>query len=433
MCRLGVRVRLIAAGIASVAALLSTRPGYAFDVACQGTTREECDANCVAQVQAVCDARAPGSTRCYVRYACSGTGSSYNGVATGACCTDGQIAADPHVRTLDGLFYDFHATGEFIAVSTDTFALQVRQRSWNGCASVAVAAAVMMEANRIAVYAHESPPLWIDGIPVEVPCVPERLSEDLSVEKVAISNCVRSMDLSDGSRVELNISDKLLIYNLVGPNEDRRATIAVRAGYLDISVWPGSENAASAVGLLGSLDGDPGNDLRTRDGRIMPQPITFEQLYQDFGESWRVAQEESLFDYDLGEDSDAFTDPAFPAAPCPSLADDERLAAEEACQSVGIENKDLLRACIFDVGVTGDEAFADSYVGGAEPRVTLSVLTDGVGAELESPTDGEVESQGPGKFDAPGGSGCTCRFPGRYPGHFGSLFLLLPALLRRMA
>jgi hypothetical protein len=108
----------------------------------------------------------------------------------------------------------------------------------------------------------------------------------------------------------------------------------------------------------------------------MPQPITFEQLYRDFGESWRVTQAESLFDYGPGEDTNSFTDRSFPAAPCPPIPDSKRLAAEQACQSAGITDKDLLDACIFDVGNTGDVRFVDSHVGLGAPKSTLTVLAD---------------------------------------------------------
>jgi hypothetical protein len=54
-------------------------------------------------------------------------------------------------------------------------------------------------------------------------------------------------------------------------------------------------------GLLGSYDGDSENDLRIRDGAVIHQPeeVTpaFEaQLNGGFADSWRVRDDETLFD-----------------------------------------------------------------------------------------------------------------------------------------
>jgi hypothetical protein len=349
---------------------------------------------------------------------------------TYACCDgSGRVVADPHLRTFDGLFYDFQATGEFIVVDSASIVLQVRQRPWGDCAAVNSSAAAMVGTNRIAVYAQETPPLRVNGNPTDIPCLPQSTATSagiLSTGAGSSTNCSGTMALVDSSQIVFTTSNGVLTYSLKGSNGEQLANITVRpAGYLDVSVSPGSGGTA---GLLGNSDGDATNDLTTRDGRVIPQPITSTQLYKDFGESWRITQGESLFDYRAGEDTGTFTDRAFPSAPCPPPAEDKRLAAESACQAAGITNRNLLTACAFDVANTGDTRFAASFLDISEPKAILTVLANGVDAS--SSTTANID-------DLRGVKGCACRSAGSTTRGSGWLFFLVPAMLlrcrRRMA
>ena len=48
------------------------------------------------------------------------------------------------------------------------------------------------------------------------------------------------------------------------------------------------------------------------DGTVLPQPLTSDQLYNVYGNSWRVSQATSLFDYGSGQTTQTFTDLNFP-------------------------------------------------------------------------------------------------------------------------
>jgi hypothetical protein len=173
------------------------------------------------------------------------------------------------------------------------------------------------------------------------------------------------LELVDGYRVELDVNDGIRLYRLRRATGDNVAELTVRAaGYLDVTVSAAfAAGGTSVAGLLGTPDNDSANDLRTRDGLVLPQPITTNVLYREFGASWRVTQEESLFDYAPGEDTTTFTDWSFPAASCQPIQGAKRLAAEKACLAVGISDKEDLKECVFDVGVTDDPRFAESYRG----------------------------------------------------------------------
>ncbi len=139
--------------------------------------------------------------------------------------------------------------------------------------------------------------------------------------------------------------------------------------------------AGRVAGLLGDFDGRPGDDLATRRGRAIrytarassgwsgitrfdiPQEFDdrfFDALYDDVGESWRIAQRESLFDYGPGQSTKTFTNRRLPAKPVSpeELSRQQRAEAERICRAAGVTQPGPLADCIVDVAATGNEAFA---------------------------------------------------------------------------
>ena len=85
----------------------------------------------------------------------------------------------------------------------------------------------------------------------------------------------------------------------------------------------------------------------------------FDQLNKDFGNNWRVSQQESLFDYPQGKSTATFTDKAFPDAylTLDMLSPTQLENARSQCLNSGVD-ANLLEGCIFDVGFTGFSEFA---------------------------------------------------------------------------
>lgn len=130
-------------------------------------------------------------------------------------------------------------------------------------------------------------------------------------------------------------------------------------------------------GLLGSApNSDPSDDLHLSTGEILPSQVTFKQLYQDYGHSWRITQAESLFDYAPGTNTDTFTDRNYPTQKITSasLEPAQRAAAQQICQGQGISDPVLLEACVLDVGVTEDPSFAEGLDEIPAPTKALETL-----------------------------------------------------------
>jgi len=100
------------------------------------------------------------------------------------------------------------------------------------------------------------------------------------------------------------------------------------------------------------------------------EKLYFDQLYKQFGNSWRVQQEESLFDYPTGKTTADYTDTNFPNQylTLNMLSAEQIQKARNACTEANVTEAQM-EGCIFDVGFSGMSEFArttaeiSSYIG----------------------------------------------------------------------
>jgi hypothetical protein len=258
----------------------------------------------------------------------------------------GSSSGDPHLHTPDGLAYDFQAAGEFIALEStvDDFALQLRQEpvGTSTVASINTAVATNVAGDRVGIYVGAQPALMVNGQPTTL--------DD------------GSLPLPGGGRVERQGAR----YVIVWPDQSA-VEVTLRSQYLDVVVRLAPTRQGQVSGLLGNADGGAANDLTTRGGTVvevagLAAETRRARLYDEFGDSWRISETESLFTYGPGEDTSTYTRPDFPSAlvaagDLPPLA---RGMAEAVCRQAGVSGADFLADCALDVGVTGDAEFAAS-------------------------------------------------------------------------
>ena len=242
-------------------------------------------------------------------------------------CAASTAVGDTHLTTLSGFLYDFQASGDFELLQTSAdFIVQNRQVSgapnWPK-ASVNSAIATQMGKTRVAV------------------CLkPQRLVVD--GERVRLSKR-RALVLGDGTQITLR-GNSYLIRSASG--DWVRAD--VNPDYIDVKVglgqWP-----IDVQGLLVNVKGDP-NLIATRDGKVLKNPFSFEELYHPYADSWRINPSDSMLNVcGEGVEAGAPDKPFFAKDLDPEVA--KRTHA--ICAKAGVKEGPLLDACMIDVAVIG--------------------------------------------------------------------------------
>ena len=301
---------------------------------------------------------------------------------------------DVHIGTLDGYRYDFQAIGEFVGLKTESFEIQMRLQPFGTSRNVSVmtGAAIKLGSDVVAVYAKASAPVLINHKPVVLSDQPVRLANGAEVRR-------------QGNGVVVHWPGKLEARLLYGD-------------FLDLFVSTCLAQHERTEGLLAADDTKPPGNLVARDGRIVtPGALSpadaFRDLYRVFGDSWRIAQAQSLFDYASGETVETFTDRNFPYAPDPmaGASEAQRKEAEAACRAATVLDPAILRECILDIIATGKaELFAAAHASFAALRTMM--LT-------------EANARSGWSCEGPGGSaGWTCTIGNRLGARVGSTMTL---------
>lgn len=278
---------------------------------------------------------------------------------------------EPHLRTVDGVQYDFQAAGEFTYLKGQSFELQVRlvgistQRpvgpdahtGLTSCVSVNGAAALKLGKVRLTYQPGENGmELRINGERTTLPPDGVQLPQSGRVKSVT----------GGGIRIDLPGATTITLT----PNFWEH----YKLWYLNIDL----RNIRASEGLLGSIA--PGNWLPALpDGRTLgPRPENLfdrhQKLYDEFGKSWRVTDTNSLFDYSAGTSTKSFTFekwPGFQASQCeaPQIPNgpiantpQEPINPERAKQlTQNIRDEEMRKLAIIDLVATGELSFVKAY------------------------------------------------------------------------
>ncbi len=299
-------------------------------------------------------------------------------------CLRASSWGDPHLVTFDGLGYDLQTAGEHVLVASDdgSVMVQTRHEQWGSSANVSVVTSVAARLTDFPVEIRASGELFIDG---------------------------RAVEMEDGTWIPL--IDQAAVfrngdtYSLAWPGEDEndrfRLDVTFNGDHLNLTPFLPPSLAGLVTGLLGDGDGDPANDITTRDDQVLVQPVSSSSLYGVFGDGWRISDEESLFEYASGESTETFTDLSFPSSVV-TLADldpQDRAAARAQCLASGVTNLALVDACTMDVALTGSSQMISGALGSTEPiSAVLGMYSEdfeaGAPSGWSSPTVVSAESGG---------------------------------------
>jgi|GEM_PF-1141573 len=301
----------------------------------------------------------------------------HKGTFKGTPMMTGNHIGDPHVKTVNGISYDFQGVGEFTLLKDgNRMEVQVRQTpvaaanpvtdghsGLTACVSLNTAVGIRVGSHRIA---YQPGPgrekrlqFFVDGKPAQLPTQGQGLNLN--------GHWVTTFDANGETGLRVYYQDQSVV--TVTPAFWNPYNI----WYMNVSVT----NTLASEGIMGHI---PGKSWlpRLRNGEdVGPKPASlqdrYNMLYKTFADSWRVKDSTSLFVYAAGTSTKTFTDPDWPAlqAPCkmkpefeipgaPILEGMPIEKAEQVCKLV--TDDDLHKHCVFDVATTGDESFAKTYL-----------------------------------------------------------------------
>ncbi len=245
---------------------------------------------------------------------------------------DGYNDGDPHIKTVNGLYYDFQTGGEFVALRGQGMEFQTRQRPVPNLDWVSVNTAVAARVNNYRV-------TWQPGDGI----TPDPSGLQLRINGVVTSLPSGGIALGVGGKVSPVGSNGIIVDFPDGTKMTANANFWPYGNvwYLNVRGY----NTMATDGIMGVLKQN-------------------EWLSQGFSDKWRVNKDTSLFDYARDVTPDKFVSPPFPLEKIPPMDPRNVELARQVC--VRIKDEKLLKDCLFDVGTTGDPVFAEGAAQEAE-------------------------------------------------------------------
>ncbi len=270
----------------------------------------------------------------------------------------GKTYNDPRIVTVDKQYHDFQAAGEFTLIESTTgdLKIQVRQQPIdnNPRSNVSdnTALATILAGKRIGIYKDLG--LLIDGQKLQI-----ATNDALAIGDGRIYR--------EGSK-----------YTIVYPTGDQ--LVATVGSRVNVEVFLTEERQGKVKGLLGNFNNNSKDDLAKPDGTVIPEPVSQQQLYGEYADSWRINQAASLFDYKPGENTSTFTLKNYPRQKV-KIEDLNPADIQKAEQLIGdrIKNPITREAAIIDLILTNfDPDIIQAAIDAPDPESTLefaSVLT----------------------------------------------------------
>ncbi len=296
---------------------------------------------------------------------------------------------DPHIRTIDGVNYDFQSAGEFILLRGEGLGLQARQTAvttaapvgpnahtgLTSCVSLNTAVAMRAGLDRVT-YQPEIVSLRATHVPEDT-VTPERRRLVLRINGKEAQLGADGIALASGGRIIQTTMPRGIEILIPGGEAvvvTPRFWDYYQVWYMNIEV----RHARSTEGVMGAIA--PGSWLPalSNGASLGPLPSDLAQrhrdLYETFAKSWRVDATTSLFDYEPGLSPESFVVEGWPVAAqqgCvappqpggplarPAPAPIARAQAEQLCR--GIVDPPRRQNCVQDVMATGEPSFASAY------------------------------------------------------------------------
>ena len=217
---------------------------------------------------------------------------------------------DPHIKTVEGIRYDFQAAGEFVLLRGQSVEIQARHTAvqtnsplgpnpytgLTSCVSINTAVAVRIGGHRITYQPNLNGEPDPDGLQLRV----DGKLVVLSPGGIPLSSGVRIISTSAPGGIQID-----------GPGGS--SVIATPGWWNHYQVWYlnlDMRHVRATDGLMGTIRPDNWLPALPDGSTLGPMPAAigdrFDQLYGQFGNAWRVTHSTSLFDYAPGTSPKTF-------------------------------------------------------------------------------------------------------------------------------
>lgn len=269
----------------------------------------------------------------------------------------GSSDGDPHMITMDGIAYELMAAGEFVLASAPDFDVQIRT------------APAATAADRYSLITSVAVRLGDDRVTFTVA---DYLSDP---DEVQVRHNGERGDLAGGTMGGWTLTREDSRNWVLTAADGTGIRLKFRNGFF-VEVTPPVATAKQMVGLLGSANGDPLDDVRTAQG-VEVNANDPDAIHGRFADSWRVTDQTSLFDYGAGESTDTYTDRDYPGD-IEKLATTEFREARRRChQSMGrAATTPEIDACAFDLVASGRDDYVEAYTELVEQRSDSPSVAD---------------------------------------------------------
>ncbi|XP_072166031.1 sushi domain-containing protein 2-like [Diadema setosum] len=259
---------------------------------------------------------------------------------------------DPHYITMDRFNYTFNGLGEFTLLryassSTGAFSFelqgrQVRSQNVNGNPID------VTQLSAVAMQAEDSDVIFMEASPNNGMSIYRRPPGETSTfSKVSFSQ----QTLYDLQGCSVGATEFERNVEIIGAIAMFKTTgigiyVSYREGMLAVRpILPSTLNSNNLHGLLGNMDGNADNDLTRRDGTVLGDNPTDQEIH-DFGLTWEIEEDYQLFYYTRNNEHSSYHNNSF----VPALGID--LYSYDQCYDV--------EQCLFDYTVSLDPSLADA-------------------------------------------------------------------------
>jgi subtilisin family serine protease len=302
---------------------------------------------------------------------------------------DGTNDGDPHLTTVDGVHYDFQGAGEFVSLRDGSgLEIQTRQTpvpmssvpgpsSYTGlatCVSLNTAVAARVGSRRVTYQPNIAGVPDPSGMQLRV----DGTLTPLGASGIDLGADGRISKLGNDGSIEIDFPDGTVMQAIPAwwPTQSK--------WYMNVHV----ANTRASEGILGPIASGSWLPALPDGSAVGPKPgpahERYVDLYQKFGDAWRVTNATSLFDYAPGTSTATFTVASWPteSGPCtipqsPPVHPLAAAVAKDACHE--ITGKDMNADCTFDVMFTGERGIAKTYLATQRLRAgstRVSVIDD---------------------------------------------------------